>query len=82
MEKVSQTKGGRRQIGTAILLSVKIDLRLKLIRREKEGTFTAIKGTTNQHDINFPKHACTTESTLPELKKQININPIILLSIF
>ena len=53
MEKVSQTQGVRKQIGAAILISAKIDLRLKLIRRDKEGTFTAIKGTTNQHDITF-----------------------------
>lgn len=45
-KKVFQANGVRKQVGVAILISDKIDLRLKLIRSDKEGTFIVIKGTT------------------------------------
>jgi exonuclease III len=47
-KKVSQAYGSHKQAGVAILISDKVDLRLKPIRRDNEGHFILIKGTIHQ----------------------------------
>jgi hypothetical protein len=44
-KKVFQANGAHKQAGVAILLSDKVDFRLKSIRRNSEGHFILIKGT-------------------------------------
>ena len=43
-----QTSGPKKQAGVAILISNKIDLKLKSIKRDKEGHFTLVTGKIHQ----------------------------------
>ena len=58
MEKVQQVNGTRKQASTIILISDKINLKLKLIRRDKEGHFTLVRERLRRMH-NYPKHICT-----------------------
>jgi hypothetical protein len=53
VEKVFQTNGPPKQAGVAILISDKVDFRLKTIRREDEGHFILFKGTIFQQEISI-----------------------------
>jgi hypothetical protein len=46
VETVFQANGHHKQAGVAKLLADKVDFRLKSIRRDYEGHFILIKGTT------------------------------------
>lgn len=48
MDKVPQSNGTRKQAAIAILISNKMYLKLKLMRRDKERYFILIKGRVNQ----------------------------------
>jgi exonuclease III len=52
-EKVFQANGLHEQAGVAILISDKVELRLKSIRRDNEGHFMLIKGTIHQEEISI-----------------------------
>ena len=51
MEKVFHSHGLRNHAGTAILKSDKIDLKLKVTRRDKKGHLILIKGRSNPNHI-------------------------------
>jgi exonuclease III len=82
--KIYQADGPQKQAGVAILISDKVDFKLTLIKREKEGHFIIIKGEIYQKKItiinlyvpniithNFIKH------TLKDQKAYIDSNTVV-----
>lgn len=51
LAKGLQSNGARKQAGIAILILDKTDVKLKLVRRDKEEPFILIKRTVNQEVI-------------------------------
>ena len=52
-EKVFQSNGPKKQAGVAILITNKIDFKLKLVRRAEEGNFILITGTNHQEEVSI-----------------------------
>ena len=53
----------QKKAGVAILISDKIDLKIKIIRRHKEGHYIMIKGSIQEEDItmvNMHQHRSTS----------------------
>jgi hypothetical protein len=57
-KRFSKQMGHRKQAGEAILFSDKVDFKLKLVRRHKEGHFILIKETIHQDQITIIKLIC------------------------
>ena len=51
MEKYIPCKWEAKKAGVAILISDKIDLKIKKITRNKEGHYTTIEGSIQEEDI-------------------------------
>ena len=51
--KVYSMKNGKQKEAEAILISDKIDLKIKKITRDKEGQYIMIKGSIQEEDITF-----------------------------
>jgi hypothetical protein len=82
-EKIFQANGSQKQ-RVAILISDKVDFRLKLVRRDNEGPFILIKGTVHPKEITIlDMYAANTSvpnyilKTLLDLKAQIDPNTVI-----
>jgi exonuclease III len=52
-KKVFQANGSYKQSGVAILISDKVDFKLKSIRRDNEGHLILMKGTIHQEEISI-----------------------------
>jgi hypothetical protein len=83
-EKVFQTNGPHKQARVAILISDRIEFRLKSVRRDNEGHFILIKGTIHQKKIAILHiYAPNTgafiynRKTLKDLRAQIDPNTVI-----
>ena len=50
-KKIFHAKGNQKKAGLAILVSEKIDLKIKTIIRDKEGHYQMIKGPVQEKDI-------------------------------
>ena len=50
-EKIFHAKGQDRKAGVAILISHKIDFKMKAIKKDKEGHYLMIKGPIQEEDI-------------------------------
>ena len=50
-KKVFHAKGNRKKAGVAILISGKINLKIKTVIIDKEGHYIAIKGSIQEEDI-------------------------------
>ena len=50
-KKIFHANGNQKKAGTAILISDKIDLKIKTITRDKEGHYIIIKGSIQEEDI-------------------------------
>ena len=50
-KKISQANGNQKKAGAAILISDKIDFKIKTITRDKEGHYIMIKGLIQEEDI-------------------------------
>ena len=50
-KNIFQANGKQQKAGVAILISDKIDLKIKKIIRDKEGNYIMIKGSIQEEDI-------------------------------
>ena len=50
-KKIFQANGNQKKVGVAILISDKIDVKIKTITRDKEGHYILIKGLIQEEDI-------------------------------
>ena len=76
--------GKQKKSGVAILISDKIDLKIKNIRRDKEGHYIMIKGSIQEEDIKIVNiYAPNIEApqyikqTLTDIKGEMDSNTII-----
>ena len=51
MPSIFHANGKQKKAGVAILISNKIDLKIKEITRDKEGYYTMIRGSIQKEDI-------------------------------
>ena len=81
---ILQAKGKQRKAGVTILISDKVDFKIKQVMRDKEGQYIMIKGTLHQEDISLLNiYAPNTgapryiKQLLKNLKGDINNNTVI-----
>ena len=83
-KQIFQANGQEKKAGVAILISDKIDLQRRAIKRDPEGHFIILKGRLHQEDINIVNiyapnrraHKYIKE-ILEDFKKDIDRNTII-----
>ena len=83
-EKVFHANGKDRKVGLAILISDKIDSKTKAIKKDKEGHYVMVKGSTQEDDITIvniyapdigaPRYL---QQILTDIKEEIDGNTII-----
>ena len=83
-KKVSHANGNQKKAGVAILVSDKIDFKIKNVTRDKEGHYIMIKGSIQEEDvttiniyaanIGAPQYL---RQLLTAIKEEINSNTVI-----
>ena len=83
-KNILHENGKQKKAGVAILISDKIDLKIKNITRDKEGHYVMIKGSIQEEDITIiniyaPNIGATQymRQTLKDIKGEIDSNTII-----
>ena len=83
-KNIFYANGKQKKAGVAILISDKIDLKIKKVTRNKEGHYIMIKGTIQEEDITIVNiYAPNTRApqyirqTLTDIKGEIDSNTII-----
>ena len=69
MENISHANGKQKKAGVAILISDKIDLKIKKITRDKEGQYIMIKGSIQEEDITVV-NICAPNTGAPQYIRQ------------
>ena len=84
MEKIFHTNGDQKKAGVAVLITDKIDFKIKNITRDKEGHYIMIKGSIQEEDITIvniyaPNIAAPQyiRQMLTAIKREIDSNTII-----
>ena len=84
MKNIFHANGKQKKAGVAILISDKIDLKIKNITRDNEVHYVMIKGPIQEEDIKIVKiYACNTgapqyiRQTLTDIQGEIDSNTII-----
>jgi hypothetical protein len=70
-KKIYQANGPWKQARVAILISDKVDFKLTLIKWDKEGHFTLVKGTINQKEITIINLNAPNVSTCNFIKHKL-----------
>ena len=83
-KNISHANGKQKKAGVTILISDKIDLKIKKITRDKEGHYITIKGSVQEEDITIasiyspnigaPQYI---RQTLTDIKGEIDSNTIL-----
>ena len=83
-KKIFHANGDQKKAGVAILISDKIDFKIKAMKRDKEGHYIMIKGSIQEEDITIINiYAPNIEAPqyvrqmLTSMKEEINSNTII-----
>ena len=83
-KKIFHANGNEKKAGVAILISEKIDFKIKTITREKEGHYIMIKGSIQEEDITIVNIYAPNIGTpqyirqmLTDIKGEIDSNTII-----
>ena len=82
-KKIFHAKGNQKKAGVAVLISVKIDFKIKTITRDKEGHYIMIKGSIQEEDITVNIYAPNIEAPqyirqmLAAIKGEIDSNTVI-----
>ena len=83
-KKIFHANGDQKKAGVAILISDKIDFKIKAVKRDKEGYYIMIKGSIQEEDITIINiYAPNVEALqyvrqmLTSMKGEINNNTII-----
>ena len=83
-KNIFHANGKQKKAGVAILISDKIDLKIKNITRDKEGHYIMIKGSIQEEDITIantyaPNIGATQyiRQTLTNIKGEIDSNTVI-----
>ena len=74
-KKIFHANGDQKKAGVAILISDKIDFKLKAVKRDKEGHYIMIKGSIQEEDITIIN--IYAPNMLTSMKGEINSNTII-----
>ena len=84
LENIFNTNGKQKKAGVAILISDKIDLKIKKITRDKEGHYIMIKESIQEEDITIVNTYSSNigalqyiRQTRTDVKGEIDINTII-----
>ena len=84
-KKIFHANGDQKKAGVTILISDKIDFKIKVVKRDKEGHYIMIKGSIQEKDITIiniyaPNIGARqyVRQTLTSMKEEINSNTIIL----
>ena len=83
-KNIFHANGKQKKAGVAILISDKIDLKMKKITRDKEGHYIMIKGSVQEEDIKIANIYAPNigapqyiRQTLTDIKGEIESNTII-----
>ena len=80
-KKIFHANGNQKKAGVAILISDKIDFKIKTIRRGREGHYIMIKGSTQEEDITivntYAPNIGYIRQMLTVVKGEIDSNTII-----
>ena len=70
-KKVFHANGNQKKAGVAILISDKIDFKIKTVTRDKGGHYIMIKGSIHQEEYKTTVHIYTPNIGAPQYIRQI-----------
>ena len=71
-KNIFHANGKQKKAGVAILISDKIDLKIKKITRDKEGHYIMIKRSIQEEDITIVNNLCTQHRSTSMHKTNTN----------